>query len=157
MKMKKIHFVTLASVLLLLAMIYPLLHRQINVDLKCNSFINLRNNKGHFDIKANFEFRFNKDGSGLLLIDGNSYFNNQPHELRKNITFDYSHVNNDLYQLTKLVINAPSRDATDNRLINDNFFPTDNNSMKIISLSKVDGMWLIGSSFTPAFMCVITK
>lgn len=157
MRIKKIYTFTLALFLFLLAITYLLLHQQNTVDLRCNSFLNLRNNKGNFDIKANFEFRFNKDGSGLLLIDGNSYFNDQPRELRKNITFHYSHLNNDLYRVTKLAIDAPSRDATDNRLINDNFFPTDNKSMKLIALSKVDGMWLIGSSFTPAFMCVITQ
>ncbi|MCK7268880.1 hypothetical protein L8O48_17615 [Enterobacter cloacae] len=128
-----------------------------NLDLSCNAFLNVKNIKGNFAMKANFNFSFNKDGSGLILIDGNSYHHNQPYELRKNITFNYSYMSNDMYQITHLVIDSPSRDATSNRLVNDNFFPTDNSSMKIITLSKVDGMWLIGSPFIPAFMCLSTR
>lgn len=154
---KKISYFALVALIALFAGAYFFVHLNNNLNLSCNAFLNLKNIHGDFAMKANFNFNFNKDGSGLLLIDGSSYHHNQSNELRKNITFNYSHMSNDMYQITHLVIDSPSRDATDNRLVSDNFFPTDNSSMKIITLSKVDGMWLIGSSFTPAFMCLSTR
>lgn len=144
----------IAFELVLSATVWFMSVRNARIDLACDTYAMMQNIGGDSVIKGNFSFRFFPNGTGMIGIDGELIHNGKSLKMLKEIRINYKPLDKGTYQLTNFLLSSSKRDEVPDYLIENNFFPVGKDRMKIIRVSRVDGAWLIGGRFTPAFMCI---
>lgn len=122
-------------------------------EIKCTSYIEQWNNKEEYRMNSSFIFSFERNGTGLISIDGKLHYKKNEYTLNRNIKVTYKKMSDNIWEFTSMKTTKQIADNTPDNLITRFFYSIDDNEGHYMILSKVNDNWLIGSIRSPAFIC----
>lgn len=139
----------------LLSYWYTIYSKQ-RLDFSCSTYFTQEGIKNEYHLTANFVFFFNKNGEGIVSMDGDVMSKDNNYILRRDMFFNYKNRSPNVYEVFSIKTMKAVRDNTPDIIMEMNFFPTSIKSGRLITISKLvddSRIYIIGSIVSPAFMC----
>lgn len=120
---------------------------------------------GHFKQKeANTSYlmdvayyiEFAPEGTAMIAMSGYVNEGDKNFIVSRITTFDYKLISNDIYRVTSVDVRPSRRESLPQNIFEKYFYSTNDkgNFITINKVKNINNAWLIGSSMSPAFMCI---
>ncbi|WP_058911435.1 hypothetical protein [Entomohabitans teleogrylli] len=139
------------SSLFLCAIIYDRFDER--VDIACSAHFTQENKVVDYYLNMNVFFHLKKDGSGMVSLDGDVMHQGRYYHLRRDVLFDYTAEDNNIYRIYAPHILKAGRDNVPDVVMGNNFFSIAPDAGRFFSVVRIKNAYLIGSLTTPGMLC----
>ncbi|MDM3379278.1 hypothetical protein OGV43_05500 [Citrobacter sp. Cb003] len=128
-----------------------------NPEINCSIYFEQYDNNGDYAMKSNFIFMFNKNGTGIISVNGVAYFGDKKYNISRNARVIFKHLVNDTWEFTSIKQFKYKNDTLPDEIYDRYFYSIHSTSSRLFTMNKIKDFYLIGSITTPSFLCQKNK
>lgn len=133
----------------------PEKHVKGGVYFHCSTSFRVAHDDPKFSAGLNVFLQLQKDGTGLMDVNGKVDTQDGRFEVARTYNFDYEKEGDSIYHLTDIQTSLRSSETIDDNLMDNFFFSIRPKEGRYLRMTKMENSYIVGNFYSPVFICIV--
>lgn len=126
-----------------------------DLEKDCTAIFTIKDKPSDFYAQLNLFVHMKKDNTGYFDLSGKTYTSKDSFTTARSYSFNIQKQGGNIYHLNSIKLSKRLADNTRDDIMDKLVFSIDSQDGRYVRLTEIDGAYVVGNLYSPAFICII--
>lgn len=127
-----------------------------DLEKDCTAIFTIRDRPSDFYAQLNLFVHMKRDNTGYFDLSGKTFTSKDSYTTARSYSFDIQKQSGSIYHLSNVKLSKRLADNTRDDIMDKLIFSIDSQDGRYVRLTAIDGAYVVGNLYSPAFICIIS-